>query len=60
MNKLKTSSGNKMLSRWTCCVRSCEIWQGQLWPVIASLTLIVACIDVALLPMTSLIDIRQE
>lgn len=33
-------SGNKMVLRWSWR----EIWQGQLWPVMAALTLIVACV----------------
>lgn len=34
------ASGNKMILRWSWR----EIWQGQLWPVMAALTLIVACV----------------
>lgn len=34
------SSGNRMILRWSWR----EIWQGQLWPVMAALTLIVACV----------------
>lgn len=33
-------SGNKMLLRWGWR----EIWSGQLWPVMAALTLIIACV----------------
>jgi len=33
-------SGNKMLLRWSWR----EIWSGQLWPVLAALTLIIACV----------------
>ncbi len=33
-------SGNLMILRWSWR----EIWQGQLWPVMAALTLIVACV----------------
>ena len=40
MNKLKKASGTKMVMRWSWR----EIWQGQLWPVMAALTLIVACV----------------
>lgn len=40
MKKIKQSSGNMMLLRWSLR----EIWQGQLWPVVAALTLIVACV----------------
>ncbi|MFT6985079.1 MAG: putative ABC transport system permease protein [Psychromonas sp.] len=40
MKKIKTASGNTMLFRWSLR----EIWQGQLWPVVAALTLIVACV----------------
>ena len=35
-----TSSGNKMILRWSWR----EIWSGQLWPVLAALTLIIACV----------------
>ncbi|MUK61879.1 FtsX-like permease family protein [Aliivibrio fischeri] len=34
------SSGSRMILRWSWR----EIWQGQLWPVMAALTLIVACV----------------
>jgi len=40
MQKVKTASGNTLLLRWSLR----EIWQGQLWPVLAALTLIVACV----------------
>ena len=40
MNNKKTASGNKMLLRWSWR----EIWSGQLWPVMAALTLIIACV----------------
>jgi putative ABC transport system permease protein len=40
MQTSNVSSGNKMLLRWSLR----EIWQGQLWPVMAALTLIVACV----------------
>lgn len=40
MNKHKMASGRKMVIRWSWR----EIWQGQLWPVMAALTLIVACV----------------
>jgi len=36
----RKSSGNKMLLRWSWR----EIWSGQLWPVLAALTLIIACV----------------
>ena len=40
MKNSKTASGNKMLLRWSWH----EIWSGQLWPVMAALTLIIACV----------------
>jgi putative ABC transport system permease protein len=40
MSKQQISSGKAMVLRWSWR----EIWQGQLWPVMASLTLIVACV----------------
>ncbi|MEH6451745.1 MAG: FtsX-like permease family protein [Psychromonas sp.] len=40
MSKVAASSGKAMVLRWSWR----EIWQGQLWPVMASLTLIVACV----------------
>ncbi len=40
MKNVKTSSGNKMVLRWSLR----EIWQGQLWPVMAALILIIACV----------------
>ena len=40
MKKNKAASGNKMLLRWSWR----EIWSGQLWPVMAALTLIIACV----------------
>ncbi|PKH04348.1 ABC transporter permease [Psychromonas sp. MB-3u-54] len=40
MDKHKMASGRKMVIRWSWR----EIWQGQLWPVMAALTLIIACV----------------
>lgn len=40
MSNLKTPPGTKMVMRWSWR----EIWQGQLWPVMAALTLIIACV----------------
>ncbi|WP_372881445.1 ABC transporter permease [Psychromonas sp.] len=40
MSKLQTPSGAQMVMRWSWR----EIWQGQLWPVMAALTLIIACV----------------
>ncbi|MGB5443918.1 MAG: ABC transporter permease [Psychromonas sp.] len=40
MSNLQSTSGAKMVMRWSWR----EIWQGQLWPVMAALTLIIACV----------------
>lgn len=37
---INNASGNKMLLRWSWR----EIWSGQLWPVLAAMTLIIACV----------------
>ncbi|MFT5558200.1 MAG: putative ABC transport system permease protein, partial [Sphingobacteriales bacterium] len=40
MDKHRITSGRKMVIRWSWR----EIWQGQLWPVMVALTLIIACV----------------
>ncbi|WP_019616371.1 ABC transporter permease [Psychromonas ossibalaenae] len=40
MKNINPSTGYKMVFRWSWR----EIWSGQLWPVTAALTLIVACV----------------
>ena len=40
MKDRQAASGNKMLLRWSWR----EIWSGQLWPVMAALALIIACV----------------